>query len=127
MKLNLGSRYYGSRYNLFRLCGRFISVSYSVSSVYSEVRSWLRAIANMTTECTEDTKKDTENPARNAFSPSDNQEPTTQIPFLSASASISSRSNISVFPAVTERHVAPAAIIVSIVGMPTTGTSNRMS
>ena len=45
------------------------------------------------------------------------------ILFLSASAIIASRSNIKVFPAVTDRHVAPAAIIVSMVGRPTTGTT----
>src|SRR5678815_2073897 len=54
-------------------------------------------------------------------------EPIIAIEFLSARAIIFSRSKIRVLPAVTERQVAPAEIIVSIVGTPTTGTSNRIS
>src|SRR5690606_29544321 len=54
-------------------------------------------------------------------------EPMTAILYLSARAIISSRSKISVLPAATERHVAPAAIICSTVGTPTTGTSKRIS
>src|SRR3954471_2709712 len=44
-----------------------------------------------------------------------------------AKASISSRSKMSVLPAVMQRQVAPASAIVSTVGTPTTGTSNRIS
>ncbi len=53
--------------------------------------------------------------------------PTMLIPASSASLTIDGRSNSSVRPASTHRHVAPAAHIASIVATPTTGTSNRMS
>src|ERR1041385_3512392 len=45
----------------------------------------------------------------------------------SARRSISSRSKRSVLPAVTQRQVAPASVMASTVGTPTTGTSKRMS
>src|SRR5205809_6979516 len=48
-------------------------------------------------------------------------EPKMQILLASASFIISSRLKMSVFPAVTERQVAPARIMAAIVGTPTTG------
>lgn len=93
----------------------FVSVLVSVISVSSASSG---VCSDVTTEYTEDTEL-TENDTYYV--------PTIVIPFLSARASIWSRSNIKVLPAVTDRQVAPAAIIVSIVGTPTTGTSKRIS
>ena len=50
-----------------------------------------------------------------------------QMPASSAALTIASPSIISVFPASTDRMVAPAAFIASMVDTPTTGTSKRMS
>ena len=52
---------------------------------------------------------------------------TMAIPAASAAATTAARSNTSVLPASIDRADAPAVRIASIVGTPTTGTSNRMS
>ena len=53
--------------------------------------------------------------------------PTIAMPASFAALIIASPSSMRVFAASTDKAVAPAALIASIVATPTTGTSNRMS